>query len=95
MGNSVGSDVEDSEEPDYDLCTFAAIAVEHLEEGAQSEEPINFEHEVSIGYDHQADNSPSIGNETFDDDNYPMEDEDNNNADLQTEDVEDMANSNK
>ncbi|KAF9367473.1 hypothetical protein CPB97_005711, partial [Podila verticillata] len=95
LGNSVGSDVEDSEEPDHDLHTLAAIAVKHLEEGARSEEPIDFECEVSIGYDHQANNSPGIGNETFDDDNYLMEDENNNNADLRTEDVEEMTDSNK
>ncbi|KAF8929568.1 hypothetical protein BGZ52_002054, partial [Haplosporangium bisporale] len=95
LRSSVGSDVEDSEEPDHDLHTLATIAVEHLEEGARSEEPIDFEREDSISYDRQADNSPGIGNGTFDDDNYLMEDENNNNADLRTEDVEEMADSNK
>ncbi|KAF9372322.1 hypothetical protein CPC16_002490 [Podila verticillata] len=82
LGDSVGSDVQDSEEPDHDLHTLATVAIEHLEERAQPEAHIDFEREDSVGYDFD------------DDDNYLLEDE-NNNADLRTEDVEEMSDGNK
>ncbi|KAF9308679.1 hypothetical protein BG003_010755 [Podila horticola] len=81
---NVEGDVEKVEKGDF----------EEREEEDDDEEGLGIS-VVSIGYDYQADISPGIGNETFDDDNCLLEDENNNNADLRTEDVEEMSDSNK